>query len=67
MIRSAPAPTELRVTFSISGLGTAKIDAVMVRAFGQPVAQRLPAVEPVNQFSAANSSPAPTFAAPQTR
>jgi hypothetical protein len=67
MIRSATAPTELRITFSISGLGTAKLDAVMVRAFGQPVARRLPAAEPANQFSASNSPAAPSFAAPQTR
>jgi hypothetical protein len=51
IVRGASASTDLRVTFVLTGLGTAHIDGVMVRALQRPVARRLPAV--------ANPSPAP--------
>ena len=44
MVRAVPQPAELRLTFALTGVGSAKVDAVMVRTLQQPVARRLPAV-----------------------
>ena len=46
MIRAATEPTQLRLTFSLTGLGSAKVDAVMVRTLEQPIARRLPPAPP---------------------
>jgi hypothetical protein len=43
MIRAATESAESRLIFALSGLGTARVDGVMVRALQQPVARRLPA------------------------
>jgi hypothetical protein len=43
MIRGVPKSTELRVTFALAGIGSAKIDGVMVRPLQQPSPRRLPA------------------------
>jgi hypothetical protein len=45
IVRAVPAATDLRLTFALTGLGTACIDGVMVRALQQPMARRLPPVE----------------------
>jgi hypothetical protein len=45
MVRAATVSTDLRITFVLTGLGTAHIDGVMVRPLQQPVARRLPPVE----------------------
>jgi hypothetical protein len=44
LIRGVPESTELRLTFALSGFGTARIDGVMVRALEPPGIRRLPAV-----------------------
>jgi hypothetical protein len=46
MIRAVPKTSELRVTLALTGYGTAKVDAMMVRTLDQPIARRLPAVSP---------------------
>jgi len=68
MIRGVPNSTELRLTFALSGLGSACIDGVMVRAFAPPEARRLPAVSPMDR-SATNEEEVvgPRFAVPATR
>lgn len=43
LVRAVPQPTTLHVTFALTGSGSAKVDAVMVRTLQQPVARRLPA------------------------
>ena len=44
IVRAVPEATDLRLTFALTGLGTAHVDGVMVRALQQPVARRLPPV-----------------------
>ena len=46
IVRAVTESTDLRLTFALTGLGTAHIDGVMVRTLQQPVARRLPPVEP---------------------
>ncbi len=69
MIRAATAPAELRMTFSLTGVGSAKVDAVMVRTLEEPIARRLPTVPPVASSAATNTpgTPRPRSAVPQTR
>jgi hypothetical protein len=43
LVRAVPESTELRLTFALAGLGSARVDAVMVRTLKQPIARRLPA------------------------
>jgi hypothetical protein len=66
MVRAVPQPTDLRLTFALTGVGSAKVDAVMIRTLEQPVARRLPAVANNNtaQFVTPTS---PIFGAPQAR
>jgi hypothetical protein len=68
IIRGVAESTELRVTFALSGLGSASIDGVMVRALGPTAARRLPPLSPMDR-SATNDSEAtgPLFVAPATR
>jgi hypothetical protein len=42
MIRAVPRDSELRLTFALCGLGTARIDAVTVRPLEDPAPNRLP-------------------------
>jgi hypothetical protein len=42
MIRAVPESTEFRLTFALTGLGSARIDAVMIRTLEQPTASPLP-------------------------
>lgn len=44
LIRATSLPTNLRVTFALTGNGSAKVDAIMVRTLQQPIARRLPTV-----------------------
>jgi hypothetical protein len=44
LVRAVPNATELRLTFSLTGVGTAQVDGVAVRVLQQPEPQRLPAV-----------------------
>ena len=44
LIRVTSLPTNLRVTFALTGNGSAKVDAIMVRTLQQPIARRLPTV-----------------------
>ena len=43
IIHTVPNATELRLTFALTSVGSAKVDAVMVRTLDEPVARRLPA------------------------
>lgn len=47
LVRAVPQAADLRLTFALNGLGSAKVDAVMVRTLEQPVAKRLPEVPQV--------------------
>ena len=71
MIRAATEPTQLRLTFSLTGLGSAKVDAVMVRTLEQPIARRLPPATPTGTATATNVGAAgaggPGLLAPPTR
>ncbi|HVT26661.1 MAG TPA: hypothetical protein VHE81_01460, partial [Lacipirellulaceae bacterium] len=46
IIRAAPEPAKFHITFALAGLGTAKVDAVMVRTLAEPIARRLPPAAP---------------------
>jgi hypothetical protein len=45
MVRAATRRDDLRLTFVLTGIGTAHIDGVMVRSLEQPTARRLPPVQ----------------------
>jgi hypothetical protein len=60
IIRAVPESTELRITFALTGLGTARLDGVMVRTLQQQApARRLPVLAPAN----GTTSTLPTAAA----
>jgi hypothetical protein len=61
LIRAVPEPTELRLTFAVAGLGTARIDAVMVRPIVPPADRRLPGMAPASGVAAGT---APTAVGP---
>jgi hypothetical protein len=77
ILRAAPKAAELRLTFAVTGTGSAKVDAVMVRNLQQPIARRLPEVVPSSRAShdrtadgstqRAAESVGPLFGPPQTR
>lgn len=69
MIRATTEPTQLRLTFSLTGLGSVKVDAVMVRTIEQPIARRLPPASPTGTATATNAaaSAGPRLLAPPTR
>ena len=46
LIRAAKDPSQVRLTFALTGIGSAKVDAVMVRMLQQPIARRLPPATP---------------------
>lgn len=72
MLRAVPESTELEISFILTGIGAAQIDAVMVRPLGQPVVRRLPPTStvslPIDRQSALSEPgkpvrlPAPTLA-----
>ncbi len=69
MIRAVPQETDLRLTFALTGLGTADLDALMIRPLKQPIARRLPAVA-VRGISTQKNDTAdegPLFVSPQSR
>jgi hypothetical protein len=68
IIRGVPESTELRVTFALSGLGSASIDGVMVRALGPTAARRLPPISPLDRSATSGGeATGPLFVAPATR
>jgi hypothetical protein len=67
MIRSARASADLRLTFALIGLGTAKVDAVMVRTLQQPLARRLPSAESTERPTANAAAPDPISRLPAPR
>jgi hypothetical protein len=69
LIRAAPEPTQLRLTFALTGPGAAKVDAVMIRTLEQPIARRLPTVGATSTATATNIGPggAPGLLAPPPR
>jgi hypothetical protein len=69
MIRATTEPTQLRLTFSLTGLGAVKVDGVMVRTMEQPIARRLPPALPTRMSTATNAigSPGPRLLPPPTR
>jgi hypothetical protein len=66
MIRAIPDTAELRIRFALSGIGTAQLDAVMVRPVQRPAARRLPVLSPANSASttATPAAAGPLFVAP---
>jgi hypothetical protein len=52
IIRAIPDSTEMRITFALSGLGTAHLDGVMLRPLQQPAARRLPVLNPATGAAA---------------
>jgi hypothetical protein len=69
MIRAVPESTELQLTIALTGTGTARLDAVMVRALEMPSPRRLPPADPFDDNSpetAATDNSGPLFIAPQT-
>jgi hypothetical protein len=66
MIRAVPRATELRLTFALTGIGTAKVDGVMVRTLEQPTARRLPEINGPEPPATAEA-PAPISRLPKTR
>jgi hypothetical protein len=69
LLRAVPESTELRVTFALTGLGTAHVDGVMVRELEKPVARRLPVVSPLDSPIGPNTADksGPLFIAPAAR
>jgi hypothetical protein len=72
IIRAAADSSELRLTFALSGLGAARLDALMVRTLEQPPSRRLPILAPPTGAPATNPplatpTAAAPFVAPQTR
>jgi hypothetical protein len=69
MVRAVPQPAELRITFALTGVGSARVDAVMVRTLQQPVARRLPVVPGSSSAGTPSTAvtPGPMSAAPKTR
>jgi hypothetical protein len=57
IIRAISEPTELRLTFAFIGLGTTRLDAVMVRPILQQAARRPPNLAP-RDGAAASTTPA---------
>jgi hypothetical protein len=68
MVRAVPEPTDLRLTFALTGVGSVKVDAVMVRTLEQPIARRLPGVSDTSTAQLPNVAPiGPIFGVPSAR
>ncbi len=69
IVRAAPESTAMRLAFALTGLGSARLDAVMVRPLEQAPDRRLPILAPAGSAPPATPSAAagPLFVAPQTR
>jgi hypothetical protein len=66
MIRAVPDSTELRLTIALGGLGTAQLDALMVRALELPAPRRLPpSPTAADSPKATFTESGPLFIAPQ--
>jgi hypothetical protein len=68
IIRAMPETCELRLTVALSGVGTAHLDAVMVRPVERPSPRRLPILTPANGADASSplTADGPLFVAPQS-
>lgn len=66
MIRAVPQPTDVKITFALTGLGTASIDAVMVRALSPPAVRRLPPISSTPSAPATATQPPATTLYPST-
>jgi hypothetical protein len=62
LIRAAPKATELRLTFALTGIGTANVDGVVVRTLEQPVPQRLPEIPKPESAAPASADVTPVTA-----
>jgi hypothetical protein len=67
IIRAVPKSTELRLTFALTSYGSAKLDAVILRTLGEPLARRLPAVSNGSAIPSSASFPATAPGLPQAR
>ncbi|HEX4414539.1 MAG TPA: hypothetical protein VH107_12985 [Lacipirellulaceae bacterium] len=68
MVRAVPEPTDLRLTFALTGVGSAKVDAVMVRTLEQSIVRRLPGVGDTSTAQLPSIAPAaPIFGVPPVR
>jgi hypothetical protein len=69
MIRASAEAAQLRLTLALTGVGSAKVDGVMVRSLQQPVARRLPPAQAGGMSTARNTagSVGPMFAMPPAR
>jgi hypothetical protein len=56
MVRVAASRSELRLSFALAGLGSARIDGVMVRALAEASPRRLPLMEGARQADVAKGS-----------
>jgi hypothetical protein len=67
MIRAAPESSELRLTFALCGLGSARLDALMVRALEPPTPRRLPPAATTDDATRTTvTDTGPLFIAPQS-
>ena len=69
MVRGISDTTDMRVTFALTGLGSACVDGVMIRALAPPSVKRLPTVtnEPGPVFPSSARRNSPLFNAPKQR
>ena len=69
LIRAVPESTAVTVTFALTGLGSASVDAVMIRPAGRPAIRRLPPVARGSQRRGPNvaTRPQPLLTAPEPR
>jgi hypothetical protein len=71
MIRAVPQSTELRLSFALTGMGSAWIDGVMVRTLDHPTIRRLPPVSPAldaaSHTANTQEDTGPLFIAPGAR
>lgn len=68
IIRAGAESSQLRITFTLAGVGSAKIDGVMVRSLDQPVTRRLPPAGQVEVPTTAKATGSgPGLLAPPTR
>jgi hypothetical protein len=67
MIRGVPETSDMTVTFALTGLGTACVDAVTIRPLERPSARRLPAVTSDSGPLFPDSARRSLFAPPQPR
>ena len=68
MLRAVPKETEFRLTFALTGVGTANVDGVMVRSLEQSMPRRLPGISDANSATPATAeAPGPITRLPNPR